>query len=126
MEREEVKKVLRAKVAGKPMAKIFRLFPPSLEMAVDLVRDDKAILGLLRMAKREKEIMNFTGIWVVLVISFWMLKKRIAPKTVSFRRRFVFKTALTILGSMISFSIFYIMFGDDLDPTLSIIFRHLL
>lgn len=126
MDRDQIKQMLMGRVAGQPAEKLFKNLPVTLDITVDLMKDDKALLGLIQLAKKKKEMMNFTAIWLVLVISFWMIKKRIAPKTVSFRRRFVFKTALSLLGSVISFSLFYLMFSEEIGPFVSIVIKNLL
>lgn len=125
MDRETIKQMLREKVKGHPMEKVFKALPVTLDITVDLMKDDKALLGLIRLAGKKKELMNFTGIWVVLFLSFWMLKKRIAPKTAPFVRRLIFKSSLSVIGTTLSFSIFYFMFKDEIGPMINIITNNL-
>ncbi len=126
MDREELKRMLLERSQGQPVEKLFKSFPVTLDIAVDMVRDEKAALGLIRLAKKKDALMNYTAIWIVLFLSFWMLRKRIAPKTAPFIRRFIFKTILSITGSVISFSIFYYMFKDEIAPTIAILVKNLL
>ncbi len=125
MKRETLKQMLMARVSGQLLGRVFRFLPVTLDITVDLMKDDKALLGLIRLAGKKKEMMNFAGVWIVLFISFWMLKKRIAPKTAPFVRRLIFKTSLSIIGSVLSLSIFYFMFQEEIGPMISIITKNL-
>lgn len=126
LDRDVLRQMILARSAGQPVEKIFKFLPVTLEITVDMVKDDKAALGLIQLAKRKDDLLNFSGIWIVLVISFWMLKKRIAPKTAPFVRRLVFKTLLSLIGTTTSATIFYLMFKEEVGPTVSIILKNLL
>ncbi|GEM_PF-3861411 len=126
MDREAVKSLLKERVKGQPVEKIFKTVPVTLEIMVDMVRDEKVMQGLVNIMKQKEKLRNYAGLWLLLVVVCWVYKRRVAPKTASFKKRFIFKTAITLLGSIASFGLFYVMFSKDIDPFLSIILKNLL
>jgi len=125
IDREVLKESIRTQTAGKPVAKLFKFAPVTLEITVDFIRDDQALLGLIKLMKKKEALKNYAIIWVALVIIFWWIKKKLIPAEIPFLKRFMLRTMLSLLSMSITISIFYSMFEEEIKPTWKIIKQHL-
>ncbi len=121
---EFIRAMIRGKVKGGPLEKVFTQFPLLLEICVDVMRDDHALPGLIRLFSRKKDLENYAMIWFVLLIAGYFLKKKIIPKELPFLRRFVSSLIFSCCMTGISLVIFYNMFKDEVGPTVNVILKH--
>jgi hypothetical protein len=122
---EDFKKMLRDKAKGTMMENVFRRFPKLLSIVSDILRDKDSLPGLLGIMGRKEDLKTYGYVWVVIFIfGIWIKGKLVNPKW-DFGRRFKWKFCISLILGSISFGIFYALFGNEIDPTLAIIGKHL-
>ena len=122
---EELKNLIREKAKGTFMENVFIRFPKLLNISSDVVRSKEAIPGLLGIMARKEDLKTYGYVWVVIFIfGIWFKGKVVKPKW-DFGRRFKWKFCISTILGIINFTIFYSFFGTEIQPTLSIIGKHL-
>lgn len=126
MDKILLKEMIIAKTSDHPAGKIFTAVPMTLEIAVDFLQDEKAIMGLLKLVRKKERLKVYGFIWLFLLLSFWWMKKNLIPQELPFLQRFFQRTLLSLTGTIISTMTFYFMFRQEIQPTWMIIKKHLL
>lgn len=126
MDKALLREMIIAKTSDHPAGKIFTAVPMTLEIAVDFLQDEKAIMGLLKLVKKKERLKVYGFIWLFLLLSFWWMKKNLIPQDLPFFQRFFQRTLLSLTGTIISTMTFYFMFKQEIQPTWMIIKNHLL
>lgn len=121
---EEIRESLENQMAGTKVEKLFKRFPKLLDAGVDLLRDQDALPGLIRVLGRKKDLKNYLYISLsifVFAILFrrFYLKKRLQEMSF-FKRQFI-SLGTSIFFSTVTLFIFYSIFKKDLQNTVSII-----
>lgn len=94
--------------------------PWILNALTDLMTDKEALPGLINILIRKDELKFFFYFWLGLVILSFVIRRYFFPEKLDGPMRFTMGLTLTLCLSMISVSIFYNMFKDELTPTIRI------
>jgi hypothetical protein len=122
--REQTMQMLRDKVKGSFGEKLFNMFPSLLEISTDVLRDTMAMPGLLKILKRKKDLKTFGYIWLVIFIFGIFIKGRIVKPKWSFLKRRLVSMLISLPMTVVSVWLFYSFFGEEIQPTLTIIAKH--
>ncbi|MFP5384708.1 MAG: hypothetical protein ACLGHN_01425 [Bacteriovoracia bacterium] len=123
--REKVVEHILNKSAGTPAYSLFKKNPKFLNIAVDFLRDEKALPAAIIMLKRRDDLKLYFAIWIGLMILSWLFKKAFFNPNWGKFRSMVMGLFVTIIFSGISLGTFYKMFYEELSPMMAIILRNL-
>lgn len=123
---DEVKALILERSKGSVVADVLKRFPKLLDLAVDLIRDEKAIPGLLGIFSRKNDLKSYGYIWLVIFIFGLFIKSRVIKPKWAFKKRFLYGLAFSLLLSSFSLYIFYSLFSEELSPTLSLVAKNIL
>ena len=122
---EDLKKMIKEKVKGTWMEGPVRRFPKLLSIMSDVVRSKEAIPGLLGIMARKEDLKTYGYVWVVIFIFGIYIKSKLVKPKWDFSKRFKWKFVISSILGIINFAIFYSFFGTEIQPTFSIIGKHL-
>lgn len=123
--REEVKATILASLKGHPLEKFLTSNPKVLEIFIDILRDEKALPGLLHILKREKDLKLYFWMWLAFFISSFWFKKMFVGMYWPWYKKIPASILFSLSMTIISFSVFYLMFTDEMHPTVTIVWRRL-
>lgn len=123
--RSETSNFISEKVKGSVWEKIFRHLPVLKEIAVDVIRDPKAMPGLMQILIRKDDLKTYGYIWLAIFILGLLIKNRIIKPKWPFKKRWMVSMMISLPLTIITLSVFYNMFGVELDPFLGIIANRL-
>jgi len=123
MSRDKVRALIIKRSTGSKSGNLFEKFPKLLDFAVDFVRDEKAIPGLLGILTRKEDLKSYGYIWLVIFIFGLFVKSRVIKPKWAFKKRLLYSISFSLVLSSASLYIFYSLFSEELSPTLSLIFR---
>lgn len=121
----EIKAQIKDRVEGSWMESVFKRFPKLLDVFADFLREKKALDGLLGIVARKDDLKTYGYTWLVIFLAGIYIKHRLIKPTWEFGRRFKWSFSISFALSVLSIYIFYNKFSVELDPTLSIISKHL-
>lgn len=113
---------LRALILESKVGSVLAKFPRVLNFAVNFVRDEKALPGLLGILSRKDDLKSYGYIWLVIFIFGLFIKSRVIKPKWAFKKRFIYSISFSLFLSSASLFIFYSLFSEELKPTLSLIF----
>jgi hypothetical protein len=122
MPRDEVKAMISIQTQNLPVKKVFDNNPKLLDMLVDWLRDTKALPRLLGIANKPQEVKIY-GI-IVLCVFIFSFVLNLANSKGNLFKRILRKLAIFFGATAINFATFFIMFKEELKPTLEIIFKY--
>jgi hypothetical protein len=122
---EDLKKLMQEKIKGTWMEGPVSHFPKLLSIMSDLVRSKEALPGLLGIMARKADLKTYGYIWVVIFIFGLYIKSKLVKPKWDFGRRFKWKITISTILGIINFAIFYSFFGTEIQPSFSIIGKHL-
>ena len=123
--REKVSEHILEKSKGTPAALLFQNNPRLLNIAVDFLRDEKALPAAINFLKRRDDLKLYFAIWVGLMILSWLFKRAFFNPNWGKLRRLILGLFVTVIFASISLTIFYRMFYEELSPTVAIIIKNL-
>jgi hypothetical protein len=122
---EVLKATITKQFQGHPVGNLFQRFPKCLTIFVEILRDDKAMPGLLRIMTLKHHLKKYFYVWLGLFIFTWWLKRKIIPKDAPFLSRTLRSIMVSLCFMSLTFFVFYQMFHKELSPTVSIIMREI-
>ncbi|MGE3611571.1 MAG: hypothetical protein AB7I27_18415 [Bacteriovoracaceae bacterium] len=117
----EVKSLILSQMKDHPIQKVFETFPKILDISIDILRDKKALIGLIEILEDRDSLWNFTLIWVTLFALGIILRKLLTNRRWGFFPKFCVRLCVSLILTSLSLYIFYQMFQKQLDPTLIIL-----
>lgn len=122
MPREEVKSMIQARIQGLPIEKFLQKHPKLLELLVDWLRDNKALPKIMGIVNKPKQVKIY-GIIVIVVFVISFILNLLNSKGNLFKR--ILKKMGIFFGAfIINFAAFFVLFKDELGPTLKIILKY--
>lgn len=121
--RKEMKALIVARVAGMPFGDTLERYPGLLEFLVDFVRDEKAIPSMLGIVNQPKKVKNFGMIAIGIFVMVFILNLFNSKGNIF--RRILTKLCIGLFAFVCNITIFYIVFKDEISPTLGIVWKHL-
>lgn len=122
---EDLKKLINEKVKSTWMESLPRRFPRLLSIISDVVRSKEAIPRLLGIMARKDDLKTYGYVWVVIFIFGIYIKSKLVKPKWDFSKRFKWKFVISSILGIINLAIFYSFFGEEIQPTFSIIGKHL-
>jgi hypothetical protein len=125
--RAETLKFLSEKVKGSFWEKVFIWFPVLKEIAVEVIRDPKAMPGLMQILVRKDDLKTYGYIWLAIFVFGIFIKGRIVKPKWPFLKRRLVSLTISIPLTLMTFGVFYNIFSVEIDPLLGIIaerFQH--
>lgn len=120
----ELREMIRGQMKDRPLGKLFETFPKLLDVVVDIVRDKKALLGLVGIMDRREDLKQFSLICLVLFIISLYLRRIFLKPVWNFFVRIIARLTFSFGLTALTIYIFYQMFQKEVDPTLEILKRH--
>lgn len=121
---QELKGMIRDQMKDRPLGKLFETFPKLLDVVVDIIRDKKALLGLIAIMDRREDLKQFSLICLVLFIIGLFLRRIFLRPVWNFFVRLTARLTFSFGLTALTIYIFYQMFQKEVDPTLEILKRH--
>ena len=121
---EEIRAMIQLKLNGSFWEWLFKKYPSILNIAVDIVKDQDALAGLLGILIRKEDLKTYGFIWLVILIFGLYVNRLIRPK-LPFLKRIGYKLTISFFLTVINIFLFYSFFSEELAPTLSIISKHI-
>lgn len=122
--RDVVKSVIKGRVKGKPMEKVFETVPVLLEICTDVLRSKKAMSGLLNIFRRQEDLKLYGYISLFLIFMNFLIKRYLFPKDIGAFKLFFLRTLFNLGLTVLSFGIFYSFFSAEVDPLIKILKFH--
>ncbi len=116
--------MILANVQGKPAHKIFTKFPKTLDISVDILRDQEAMPAMLGIFARKNALKVYFFSWIGIMIFGYLFKKIFFSKRWPAFKRFSMSLLLSLTLSAFSLWLFYYIFTKEVGPTLAVIGRH--
>lgn len=100
--------------------------PKLMALIVELVKDEKAMPSAIGLFLKKDDLKTYFFIWLFIMIFGWALKKFWLKKQTQWAgfKMFLIGMLISLSGMMVSLSVFYNMFHEELSPTASIIVKH--
>jgi len=116
---DESKRQVEQNISQSPAKGLIKVFPKTVDFMTHLLRDDKALLGLIDMLKDKKKLTFFLAANIFTIFLGFLLRRMASKGGGVFQRlfRWVFRKTF-IFGLRIYILIFF--FGTELAPTFSI------
>jgi hypothetical protein len=122
---EEVRSRILEGVKDKPGEKIFIKYPKTLDISVDILRDQDALMSLMGIMERKDDLKSYFYFWLGLIIFSLIYKRFFFSKQWNYFQRLFMSLLMTVFVTVTSFGAFYYLFKKELKPTISIIRRHI-
>lgn len=120
-----VRQQLLEQSQGKPLGRMFAQFPITLDIMVDLIRDKKALPGLVGLLKRKNDLKNYGFLVLFVAIISWIIRRFVFPINWSGGKRFTMGLLLSLAGMALTFGVFYVSFNEEIAPTVSIVLKRI-
>jgi hypothetical protein len=123
--RDEVKKVIQEQIPHPAFKEIIADYPVLLEIITDLLRDDEALISLVKITLKRDQLkkygMFFVGLFIInMILNLFLDKNR------SILQKIVRRLATNALIFCINMGYFYFLFKEELTPAIEIVKGHLL
>lgn len=122
MPREEVKAMIELRTNGLPVAALFQKHPKTLEMLIDWIRDANALPKLIGIVNQPDKVKYYSFILIGIFIASFLLN--LANSKGNLFKRILKKLAIFAGATVINFTAFFVLFKEELGPTLDIVFKY--
>lgn len=120
----DVKNMIKEKVKGSFLERVFIRFPSLLSISSDILRDKDALSGMIGIMRRKQDLKTYGFIWLAIFICGLLTKRKLVKPKWRFWKRFRWKFTINTCFSALSFYIFYSYFSLEIQPTLNIFAKH--
>lgn len=119
-----VKGLILDKLKGSLLGDFLKAAPRLLDLLVDIMRDKKALSGLIDIALRREDLKSYIHFWIAFLIAAWLLKKATFKKEWGRLKTIGLGLCVSFIITGVSVTIFYNTFEKELGPTIKILSRH--
>ncbi len=119
--KEMQRAIIMGSVKGQPAEDFFKRFPVSLNIMADLVADKQAVPGLLDILLRKDDLKTFGWISLTLAIFGFLVRRFFITKKDHILKRILIQACLSVVVACTTLSIFYMMFEQEISPTIRIV-----
>lgn len=120
--KKQVTDMILEKSKGSMIENYLRNSPRLVDAFADVLRDEKAMPGLVGIFLRKDDLKIYAIIWLVLMFLSYIIKRLVFPP--EWQKSWPKRALLSLLFTTISVSIFYKMFYAELKPTVTILVEH--
>jgi hypothetical protein len=115
---KEIKDLILEKAKGHPLENFFKNNPRVLNCLAELLKDKNVMISALGLFIKKRSLKLYFVLWLLLMILAWYIKRSYRMnKNLSFLK----SISISLITTMISLSLFYIIFYDELSPAFKII-----
>ena len=122
---ELIKQLIHEKLKDSYLGAFLKSNPKLLDLLVDIMRDKKALIGLIDIFLRREDLKSYLHFWIAFLIAAWLIKKATFKKEWGFWKTFGMGLLASVIVTSVSMTIFYNTFKKELTPALEIISKHL-
>lgn len=122
MSEGELKSFLRSRFEGNALGRTMEKNPRAFSAFVDVLRDKKALPSLLGIVNKPKKVKLFSYIALGIFIAIFIFNLMNSKK--GLLRRIFTKLFIGLFGSVCNLTAFYILFKEELTPTVDIVLKH--
>ena len=122
---EEIRALIQEKAKGSFLEGVIRRFPKILDIFVGVMKDEKALPGLIGILIRRDDLKTYGYICLGLFLFGMFVKHRIIKPKWKFFKRFRYSVTVSLIISAITCTLFYNFFKDEISPTLAVISKNL-
>lgn len=122
---DDLKKQFLEKAKGSFWEKIVTQFPALVEIAVEVIRSKEALGGLMGIMARKDDLKTYFYLWLAMFVFGAYFKHRVIKPKWPFLKRMAYSLSISLVLTSASLGIFYNFFAEELDPTISLISKHL-
>ena len=122
MSEEEISRMILVRTEGKPLGRWLRNNPRVLLCLTQVLKDDKALSSLVDILNHPKTLKKYFFISLFVIFVFMFINLKLSTKSII--KKIFFKVATSLGAVGVNLFIFYLLFKEQLEPTVSIIKRH--
>lgn len=122
MDREEVKSMIKLRMNGLPVEKLFEKNPKLLDMLVDWIRDKKALPKIIGIVNKPKEVKIYSFVVIAIFVLSFILN--LVNSKGNLGKRILNKIGIFLGAFIINLGTFYFLFREELKPSLDIILKY--
>ena len=119
-----VKGLILEKLKDSLLGSFLKATPRLLDLLVDIMRDKKALSGLIDIVLRREDLKSYIHFWIAFLIAAWLLKKATFQKEWGRLKTIGLGLCVSFIITGVSVTIFYNTFEKELEPTIQILSRH--
>lgn len=117
---ELVKEQILKSLEGNPFEGFVRSSPKLQNFLVDVMRDENALLGLLRVVKDKEGLKTYLYFWIAIMFGSYYTRKLFVSKYWKGPLRSLASLLFTLTVSVITVSTFALIFKSELKPIITI------
>lgn len=99
--------------------------PRLLDFAVDLIKDEKALMSAIQIFKNKPRLKIYLYVWIVIMFTSYFTRKLFISKYWGSYTRTFASLMFSLTISVITLSSFCLIFDTEMKPIISIIKRHI-
>ena len=122
MSRSELRSLVLARLEGQPFGNFLKERPKFLDMFVDILRDRKALPSLIGMINKPEKVKKYGIVLICVIVSVFFLNLMNSKGNIF--RRILVKMSIGIAAFAANVISFYVIFKDEVTPTLDIILKY--
>ena len=123
MPESDVKNLILQKTSRSAVGKLISK-PKVLNCVVEILRDEKALPSAVGVLLRKKDLKWYGIISLCFILFSGFFKGLFIKKSWSFVGKFIFSVFFAVSVSVVSLSVFYFIFQQELSPVTKIIIKH--
>ncbi|MBC76184.1 MAG: hypothetical protein CME64_09230 [Halobacteriovoraceae bacterium] len=122
MSKSELQSLVLSRLEGQPFGDFLKEKPKFLDMFIDILRDRRALPSLLSLVNKPEKVKKYGMILIGVFVSVFFLNLFNSKGNIF--RRILVKMCIGIAAFSANIISFYVIFKDELTPTLDIVLKY--